>query len=187
MTDDAKPRDPAGLVAALTLTGPGEPPADAEQLDLIPVSPTIGGEAGAAVAALRKAGRPPGARNRSTEEWRRHLLSKYTSPLEVLVATAASNAEDLAQDLHCTRAAAQAMRIQAASAALPYLHGKLPIEVNARGVTALVIIREGEDGALPQSETITIVPSPAADAESEQNQGSSASDPAPVGQSGVGQ
>lgn len=51
----------------------------------------------------RGAGRPKGARNRSTKEWVEFFLSRHQSPLMGLGATYARRAEDLARELFLTR------------------------------------------------------------------------------------
>jgi hypothetical protein len=51
----------------------------------------------------RPAHRPKGSRNRSTEEMRRFLLSRYQSPLQGCAETWSRRAEDLARELFLTR------------------------------------------------------------------------------------
>lgn len=48
-------------------------------------------------------GRPKGARNRSTEQWREYFLSRYQSPLMALGAIYTRRPEDLARELGLTR------------------------------------------------------------------------------------
>lgn len=103
----------------------------------------------------RSAGRPAGARNRSTEEWRRHLLSRYASPLVGLLEMAARDVRALAEELElwardpagavlrdehgkpllAPGALMDALRLQksALEATLPYLHQKQPMAVEAVG------------------------------------------------------
>lgn len=50
-----------------------------------------------------KGGRPKGARNRSTEEWRQFFLSKHQAPVMVLGGVYSRAAEDLARALYLTR------------------------------------------------------------------------------------
>lgn len=105
--------------------------------------------------AARKAGRPAGARNRSTEEWRRHILSRYASPLVGLLEIAARPMRDLALELELfvrtpegaivrdehgepllmPGALLDALRMQRGclEAALPYLHQRQPLAVEAVG------------------------------------------------------
>lgn len=61
-----------------------------------------GDDAPAALAPARsgpQGGRPKGARNRSTEEWRRYLLSRYQSPLVGLAEIWSRSPADLAREL----------------------------------------------------------------------------------------
>jgi hypothetical protein len=123
-----------------------------------------GDDAPAALAPAARSGpqggRPKGARNRSTEEWRRYLLSRYQSPLvglaEIWSRTPAELAKELGlykfhegklvtmavkdpetgeerQEAVLATGEAAAMQLQARVAALPYLHQKLPqaVEISA--------------------------------------------------------
>lgn len=91
--------------------------------------------AGVEVTALlgtRRAGRPPGARNRKTREWVDYLLARYPSPLEGLLQLASTPVAVLAQALGCTPLEALQAQTRAREAALPYLHQKLPQELTVR-------------------------------------------------------
>lgn len=119
-------------------------------------------------------GRPKGARNRSTEEWRRHLLSRYQSPLIGLAETWSRTADDLARELYLTRIvrrlapgeeplevlydgegrvsgyvtwdrlAAFNVQQSARIAALPYLHQKQPLAIESKGAAKLGVLVLGE-------------------------------------------
>lgn len=104
-------------------------------------------------------GRPRGARNRSTEEWRHYILSRYRSPLVFLMELAARSPADLARDLGLYKyhegklvtaevedqdgtkhrvpvldtGAAFSAQVDAAKAALPYLHQRQPLAIEAKG------------------------------------------------------
>lgn len=147
-----------GLVAAIQSLGPGSPPADeAEQAalfdDFEPDVPML-------VSPIeRKAGRPKGARNKSTEQWRQYLLSRYRSPLVGLLELYSRSPADLAEELglyayhegklmvdregNPVLATGEAFKAQLAAmiAALPYLHQKLPqaidVKTPERGVLVL--------------------------------------------------
>jgi hypothetical protein len=126
-------------------------------------------------------GRPRGARNRSTEEWRRFLLSRYQSPLQGLAEIWSRTPAQLARELELYKfhegklvvdprtgepvlatGEAAAMQLQARVAALPYLHQKLPqaVEITAptRGVVLLGDLgfegETGDDLALPLASPI---------------------------------
>ena len=109
----------------------------------------------------RKGGRPPGARNRSTEEWRQLFLSRFRSPLMQLGEIYSMPLEDLARQLKLYRKGkvfvpgpngsedgawveredpaqldlerAFEIQNQARIAALPYLHQKQPQAVEVKG------------------------------------------------------
>lgn len=152
-----------GIATAVALAGGGEIPADGEDgEDLFGdvVAPAV------ELPASRsgpKGGRPSGARNRSTEQWRRYLLSKYPHPLETLLALTTRKPADLARELGLYKfhegklvevwdeasgafvpvldtGAATKVLVDAASAALPYMAQKQPISVEAVGKVAGMIV-----------------------------------------------
>ena len=71
----------------------------AEVLDALPDE---GVERTQALRATGK-GRPKGAINRATAEWRDFILSRYRSPLVVLAETYSRPAHDLAAEIGCTK------------------------------------------------------------------------------------
>lgn len=135
-----------------------------EQLDWLDDAPAGPLPSAAAPAVSKGVGRPKGARNRSTEDWRRMLLGRYQSPLVACLELASRTPKQIAEeyglyhrlvvgsgehaelverlDIH----AAARIRQQAIEAALPYLHQKQPIAVEQvsekRGL--LVIDMSGE-------------------------------------------
>jgi hypothetical protein len=131
-----------GLKAAVegvvdTSEGPFSP---ACQLPLLPADqldglPEARGERVVALQAPRRAGpgRPPGAKNRSTTEWQRYLLAKYRSPLEALAEIMSRPVSDLVDEVGCTRFEALKLQVHAAAELAPYLHGKMPVEVQMHG------------------------------------------------------
>lgn len=128
-----------GLAAAVALAGVGDEPASpAIQLPLLPAErlgqlPDGAGDRLAFYRDRRGPGRPPGAKNRSTEEWRRYLLARYTSPLVVLAEIMSRPTHLLAEEIGCTKAEALAIQKSAAVELAPYLHGKMPVEVQVSG------------------------------------------------------
>ena len=104
-----------------------------------------GGEA-AAQSGPRRPGRPTGSRNRSTEEWRRYILSNYRSPLVFLAETYCRPVDQLAAELGCKKQEAFKVQVAAAKEALPYLHQRQPlaVEVGGQGLVNLVI-QTGEE------------------------------------------
>lgn len=180
-----------GIATAVALAGGGEIPAadggDGADLFGDVVAPAVEAPA----RSGPQGGRPVGARNRSTEQWRRYLLSKYPHPLETLLALTARKPVDLARELGLYKfhegklvtafdartgeelpvldtGAATKVLVDAATAALPYIAQKQPISVEAVGKVAGMIvigdlagIQDGGDGTL----TLDLVPN-----DSEQNQ-----------------
>ena len=114
-------------------------------------------------------GRPKGRRNRSTEAFRRYLLTKYPHPLETLMALTTRTPRDLAEELGLKRQrtiegitiddgpdTAEAMKIiiRAAEAALPYMAQKMPVQVdvdNKGGGPAILVFGDLEVQQAPQS------------------------------------
>lgn len=121
-----------------------------------------------------KGGRPAGARNRTTEEWRRFLLGKYRSPLVFLLEAYSRTPAELAEQLQLYKfhegklvtqpiidaagrvmldesghelrqpvlatGDAAAIQVQAAIAALPYLHQKLPMALDIKSPERGVVV-----------------------------------------------
>ncbi|CAA7621155.1 hypothetical protein [Magnetospirillum sp. UT-4] len=145
MTDIAK-----GMKTAVaTVADPAAPPVEAPQQALLPLLPADQvaelpegtAERRAAIAnAPRGRGRPPGAINKTTAAWRDYLLSRYRSPLEALAETYSRPVEDLAQQLQCKPVEAFKIQVQAAAELAPYLHGKMPVEVNLQGSAPILQI-----------------------------------------------
>lgn len=96
----------------------------------------------------RGRGRPAGVRNKSTDEWRKILLGKYQSPLVGLLEIASRSPKELAEELGMYKSVlvgpqtykdrlavgdAFSMQLDALKAALPYLHQKQPLAIEAKG------------------------------------------------------
>jgi hypothetical protein len=122
----------------------------AEQIDLLeelglPINPQV-----VDIRTLRtgKPGRPPQSRNKRTVEMANYLLSRYTSPLEVLAQIAAAPIEELSASLRCTLLEALQEKRLAAIALKDHLHSKMPVAVDVtnRKVIHLTI---HEDGVSP--------------------------------------
>ncbi|KKL91822.1 hypothetical protein LCGC14_1890840 [marine sediment metagenome] len=94
----------------------------------------------------RGPGRPPGARNRRTDEWVDYLLARYRSPLIVLAEMYSRSVGELVKEVGCTKLEAIKLQIFAAEKLAPFVHQKQPlaIQVDAHGVVRLVI-----EGGLP--------------------------------------
>lgn len=127
---------------------------DGEQLALLPL-PLCQGEqkpAGAnSGSPHRGAGRPPGAKNKSTEIWTEFLLSRYSSPLMGLAEIYSRSIADLARELGFiteTRVlkpeqALELLKLQVScmEKLAPYVHKKQPmaIDTGEGGLIQLVI------------------------------------------------
>lgn len=139
----------AAAVAAAMAEGAAPPELAAVQLPLMPAEELAALPEGdfARRRALRtgRPGRPAGAINRSTEEWRRFLLGKYPSPLQVLCETFSRPVHDLMAELGCTRLEAFKIQMQAAAEAAPYLHGKMPVEIQVSGPRPVFIMSDPKD------------------------------------------
>ena len=129
---------------------PGEDQAD--QLALLPELPLDSGFEKQGAAGPRGRGRPPGARNKNTEEWRKFLLCTGRSPLEVLQQTFSCSIEQLARALGRDAPVTfdQAMelyklQIMAAKELAPYVHQKMPLAVENAGDRGLIqlVINQG--------------------------------------------
>lgn len=78
----------------------------------------------------RKAGRPKGAKNKSTKEWVEYFMTTVKeSPLIALGRLYAQDTVQLARKLQCKREDAMKMQISAAVAVLPYVHQKQPLAI----------------------------------------------------------
>lgn len=84
-------------------------------------------------------GRPPGAGNRATREWVRHLIEKHGSPLERLLEIAAMDPETLREQLRCDRLEVFDRQMTALKEALPYLHQRLPQAIQIEGAPLMAV------------------------------------------------
>lgn len=129
----------APLATAVELAGglEAEDAADRQQLELL----------GEALPLARRPGRPAGSRNRATEFWRNWILSRYPSPLEALARIYSRPLEELRAELRCSRLEAMNLQRQAAEALAPYLHGKMPVQVdlNGKGLVPLIIVDQAPE------------------------------------------
>ena len=117
---------------------------DGEQLDMLPFDKQI---AEKNLPLQRGRGRPPGAKNKNTEQWRDYLLSRYASPLEGLAQTYSLPIDEICKMLSCTKLDAFKLQILAMKELAPYVHQKMPLALDAgdKGLISLFI------NALPQS------------------------------------
>lgn len=188
MNDHAPPSNGSGLASAVELAravqpSPDDQPMTGDLFGALPADPDGAGEL-ELPAGPRGRGRPPGSRNRSTDEWARFLLTRYRSPLiglaEIAQATPAELQAALAvegkPDEGVTLPEALRLIMQAAATLAPYLHQKQPTAIDAGGAGMLtLIIQKGDGGGV--GEGARIIPADAEDAEEvEENQGFMISD-----------
>jgi hypothetical protein len=166
--------------------------AAAEQLALMPLSQPEGGE-NAPISSpsggdgARAAGRPRGSRNKNTELWRNWILSRHESPLEGLAFTANATLAELRDELREVCGFGQGLRLSfeqglqllkirqdAQQSLAPYLHGKMPLEIDAgeKGFISLNLIQGGSfaPGAAARADNGAISLGSLSGFESEENQ-----------------
>lgn len=100
----------------------------AEGLDDLPE-----GEAERRRALKGGPGRPKGALNKRTNDWKAYILARYRHPMEFLAETISRSAHDLARELDCKPAEAHAVQARCAAELLPYLEGKAPVQLQVDG------------------------------------------------------
>lgn len=116
-----------------------------EALELFPV-PTrhSGSRADALQLALRDragAGRPPGAGNLATKEFRDFLMARGVSPLVQIMRWSMHTPTSLAAELQCSRVKAFELLKDLWAELAPYLHQKMPqaVEVDQRSAGILIL------------------------------------------------
>lgn len=165
MSDEKK----EGLTAAVALmmaeTGQTQGRAQAmaalrgEQLALLPSGIAIE-DAGADDEAAKRSGpgRPPGSRNRSTNDWVDFIAARYRSPLLFLAEAYSRPAAQLAIELDCSRQKAFELQLDAAKNLAPYMHQKQPLAVaiSADGEITLMLVQPKAAAAQPGDHAILI-------------------------------
>jgi hypothetical protein len=117
----------------------GEAPAEtAEQLDLLAQEPFLG-EIRREGRSIGRVGRPPGARNKRTQEWADYILSRGRSPLEALAEVVNTPLEDLRAKLKCDLLEAAEFWRKCVEALAPYVHQRMPQAVQVDGANAGLI------------------------------------------------
>ncbi|WP_131618208.1 hypothetical protein [Roseivivax marinus] len=118
-------------------------------------------------AKPRGRGRPPGSRNRSTDDWSKFLLTRYRSPLVGLAEIAQASPLELQRELGgspskenpdgCTLVEALRIIMQAQAALAPYVHQKMPTAIDGGGVAMMQVIVNAGTGS-EAAETLEIRP-----------------------------
>lgn len=154
------PLDPGGIAASLDALGvEGRIDHGQEQVDLFASSPLFASTEGQALRPVRGAGRPPGALNKTTDDWRAYWLRHYRSPLLLLGDLITADPFKLHKAIRDAdvRAGVErevsvmdviALQRGAATDIAPYVHRKQPIAIDG-----------GEDKALPLIVMATLDPS----------------------------
>ena len=132
----------------LPLTGGGAAP-----LDLFEAyEPAADSQPFAGSVERRGPGRPKGAVNKRTAEFRDYLLKRYGDPLTGLAEVAFTPIADIARELGCEKLEAARFWLACREALLPYVVAKMPAEVQVRtqALPTLVIgtINVGEHAAM---------------------------------------
>lgn len=116
-----------------------------EQLDLIAAPTRFNDARGDHLQlALREhhgPGRPAGAENLATKEFREYLLARGVSPLMQIMRWSTHTPTSLAAELKCTRLEAFRLLMDLWGELAPYLHQKMPqaVEVDARTAGMLIL------------------------------------------------
>lgn len=138
-----------------------------EQLTLLPVPTRFTGARGAHVAAALdardRAGRPPGAINKSTKELREYLLARGVHPLQRMMEWMRHTPTSLAAELGCTRLEAFDRLRDLWRDSAPYFAPKLvPTDESGREVPFFQMIVGGQHahlgaggGAVPWLDPVT--------------------------------
>lgn len=130
-----------------------------EQMDLLPLSASPAATP-VAEGGKRGAGRPAGSKNRSTEEWRNFILSRYTSPLIGMAEIANRSVLELARELGFSSAVGRVakpeellellkLQLQCMKELAPYIHSKMPMAIEA-GEHGLINLTIGAVGPMAQ-------------------------------------
>jgi hypothetical protein len=127
-----------GVKRALELAGAGQAvkPAGPQQLSMPALEPADPALLPASAARKPGPGRPPGARNKSTDEWVRYLLAQTEgrSPLYQLLRRSVMSLDQLKAELSCSLYEAAVEQRRCAEAVAPYLHKRMPIAVEGAGL-----------------------------------------------------
>lgn len=178
-----------GLQAALQdAVDTSEPPAPAAEQSTLPLDlpdELLAIAAGIdrdkmAMTPRRRAGRPPGAKNRRTGAWSEFLLTRGSSPLMVLQDIYSLPVEELAQRLNCDRIDALKLQISCAKELAPYVHQKMPVavEVDENRVVRLVLAEGGDFDAAAITDDSLSITAIEGDFETVEDQQVSSGDPA---------
>lgn len=104
-------------------------------------------------------GRPPGAKNRNSQEWATFILTRFRSPLLAMAEMASRPVGDLAAELQCSREEAARVILTAARDLAPYLHSRQPQAIDMpEGAGFTIVINSGDGGAASRAGTVEAMP-----------------------------
>lgn len=136
MSDDRKEGLAAAVEAILAKTPETQAGAlrvlRAEQLALIPSAAELALHEDPESAERAGPGRPPGSRNRRTDEWVRFISARYRDPRLFLAEAFNRPAAELAAELGCDRLEAFKLQLVAAKELAPFMAQKQPIAVQVQ-------------------------------------------------------
>ncbi len=120
------------------------------QMSLLPIAGDFDPDETDEDRIKRGAGRPKGALNKTTQWWRDYLLGKHGSPLERLAEIYARPVGLLAKEIGCSAFDALKLQIIAAKELAPYVHQKLPVQVDLgdKGLVNLTIVLDAANERL---------------------------------------
>lgn len=149
MAEGPKTGVAAGAARAIHAADASPPIRRATQLPLAIAGDDAGANdpVGVELETARRQGRPPGSPNKASVAWQEYLLRRYRSPLEGLAQIAMRPTDELAWELACKRREALAMQIDAMKVLLPYMHQKLPVEVDVSQIQRFVLVIEDAESA----------------------------------------
>lgn len=113
-----------------------------QQMSLLPLNDFDMDTGETTAPQKRGRGRPKGALNKSTAWWRDYIVGRFGSPLEALAQIYSRPLAVLVAELQCTPVEAIRLQLEAASRLAPYVHQKLPVQVDLgdRGLVNLTIV-----------------------------------------------
>lgn len=143
------PKHGLGGALAPAIEGDRPPGDDLVQLDLLGSEPLLGPimRDGSQVARSGP-GRPPGSRNKRTQDWADFILARYRSPLIGLAELVSTPVADLARALGCEKIEAAEFWRKCAAELAGYLHQRQPVAIDMQGAAAgmLTVINVGAGG-----------------------------------------
>lgn len=166
---------PAALAQAIKDAGsPGEP--EAEQLSLLAQEPILGEIKREGVVVNR--GRPPGARNKRTEDLASYILARHRNPIEAAASIVDTPIADLAKVLKCEMLEAAEFQRKCMELVARYTLQAMPQALKIDTATAGTLMVINLNAPRPGDAAVPLSPH-GLDIEVVQNQGDSDAEPPP--------